>query len=88
MYVQKAVRILLKGSLPILLLPPSKLQEILCEVNKVIQMINPDYDTVIKRPHLYYDIKLATFGMNTDRNLIIQFPVFIQPYMHQPLILY
>ena len=31
---------------------------------------------------------LVTFGIDKDRNLIIQFPVFIQPYTQQPLILY
>ena len=33
-------------------------------------------------------MKLVTFGVDKDRNLIIQFPVFIQPYTQQPLILY
>ena len=33
-------------------------------------------------------MQLVTFGINKDKNLIIQFPVFIQPYMQQPLILY
>ena len=33
-------------------------------------------------------MKLVTFGIDKERNLIIQFPVFIQPYMQQPLILY
>ena len=33
-------------------------------------------------------MKLATFGNDKERNLIIQFPVFIQPYTQQPLILY
>ena len=33
-------------------------------------------------------MKLVTFGIDTDRNLIIQFPVFVQPYTKQPLILY
>ena len=33
-------------------------------------------------------MKLVTFGMYRDRNLIIQFPVFIQPYTQQLLILY
>ena len=28
------------------------------------------------------------FGIDKERNFIIQFPVFIQPYMQQPLILY
>ena len=33
-------------------------------------------------------MKLVTFGTDKERNLIIQFPVFIQPYTYQPLILY
>ena len=33
-------------------------------------------------------MKLVTFGIDQERNLIIQFPIFVQPYMQQPLILY
>ena len=33
-------------------------------------------------------MKLVTFGIDQKRNLIIQFPVFVQPYTQQPLILY
>ena len=33
-------------------------------------------------------MQLVTFCINKDKNLIIQFPVFIQPYTQQPLILY
>ena len=33
-------------------------------------------------------MKLVTFGIDKERNLIIQFPIFIQPYTQQPLILY
>ena len=33
-------------------------------------------------------MKLVTFRIDRKRNLIIQFPVFIQPYTQQPLILY
>ena len=33
-------------------------------------------------------MKLVTFGIDEDRNLIIQFPVFVQPYTQQELILY
>ena len=76
----KAIRILSKCYLPISLLPPSKLHEILDKVKKTIHTINLDYDTVIKRLHLYYDMKLVTFGINKDKILIIQFPVFVQPY--------
>ena len=31
---------------------------------------------------------LVSFRIDKDRNLIIQFPIFIQPYTQQPLILY
>ena len=33
-------------------------------------------------------MKLVSFGIDRDRNLIIQFPVFIQPYTQQPFTLY
>ena len=51
------IRILAKGYLPILLITPLKLKEILSEVKIVIRKRNQDYDLVIKRLHLYYDMK-------------------------------
>ena len=33
-------------------------------------------------------MKLVTFRIDQERNLIIQFPIFMQPYTQQPLILY
>ena len=83
-----AVRILAKGYLPNVLTTPSKLQETLNNVKTALWVTNPDYDLVIDRFHLYYDIQLVTFGIDRNKNLIIQFPVFIQPYTQQPLILY
>ena len=67
---------------------PYKLQEILNSVKETLTKSNPDYDIVIKRLHLYYDMKLVTFGIDKNQNLIIQFPIFVQPYTQQPLILY
>ena len=43
---------------------------------------------VLDRLYLYYDMPLITFGIDKDMNLIIQFPVFVQPYTQKPLILY
>ena len=82
------IRVLSKGYLPISLLPPMKLEEILKDIKKAIQISNPDCDIVTKRLYLYYDMKLVIFGINGERNLIFQFPVFIQPYTQQQLILY
>ena len=77
-----------KGYLPNTLITPVKLQEILNEVRKTLQVTNPNYDLEIDRLHLYYDMQLVTFGIDTDKNLIVQFLIFIQPYTQQPLVLY
>ena len=77
-----------KGFLPNTLVTPSKLKEIPSEVKTDLWTSNPEYDLVIDRLHLYYDMQLVTFGMDKDKNLIIQFPVFTQPYTQQALILY
>ena len=82
------IRLLSKGYLPISPLLPMKLQEILNEVKKGIQITSLAYSIVMKRLHLYYDMKLVTLGINEERNLIVQFPVCIQPYIQQQLILY
>ena len=78
----KAVRILAKGYLPISLITPLKLQEILDSVKETLIKTNSDYDIVIKRLHLYYDMKLVTFGIDKKRNLIIQFPILCSPILN------
>ena len=77
-----AIGILAKGYLPNTL-TPNKLQEILSEVKRSLQVTNPGYTLVLDRLHLYYDLQLVTFGINSDMNLVIQFPVFIQPYTQE-----
>ena len=62
-----AIRILAKGYLPILLVIPSGLRHILNEVKTTIWTTNPDYDLVIDRLHLYYDMQLVKFGINEDK---------------------
>ena len=84
----RAIRVLSKGYLPIALLPPSKLEKILNEVRVAIAKSNKDYDLVLTRLYLYYDMKLVTFGIDNKRNLIVQFPVFVQPYTQKRLIMY
>ena len=49
---------------------------------------NKDYDLVLTRLYLYYDMKLVTFGIDSQRNLIVQFPVFVKPYTQKRLIIY
>ena len=84
----KAIRILSKGYLPITLIPPSKLQLILSQVKVALAKTNKDYDLVLSRLYPYYNMKLITFGIDQDKNVIIQFPMFVQPYTQTKLTLY
>ena len=83
-----SIRILTRGNLAISLITPSKLRGILSDGKADIRITNADYNLVINRLHLYYDMDLVTFGIEKERNLIIQFPIINQPYIQQPLILY
>ena len=83
-----AIGILAKWYLPNTLIKPEKVQEILTKVKSSLHITNPDYNLVLDRLHLYYDMQLVTFGIDKDMNLIIQFLVFIQPYTQEPLMLY
>ena len=83
-----AIRILPKGYLPTTLIPPNKLQDIPAEVERSLHQTNPDYTLVFDRLHMYYDMPLVTFGVDRNMNLVIQFPIFIQPYIQEPLLLY
>ena len=77
-----------KGYLSINLLSLSKLNIILQKVGETVQKENKDYDVLIKQRYLYYDMKLVTFGIDNKRNLIVQFPVFVDPQNQQHLTLY
>ena len=81
----KAVRILAKGHFPISPVTPLKLQEIPDLVKCALIKTNPEYDIVIIQSHLYYYMKLVTFGIDRKRNIIIQFSIFVQPYTQQTI---
>ena len=69
----KAVRILAKGYLLISLVMSLKLKEILDLVKEALIKTNPDYDIMIKRLHLYYKMKLVTFGIDRKEILLYNF---------------
>ena len=84
----KAIRVFSKGYLPITLITPSELEAILQQVQLAITKSNQDYEIVLNRLYLYYDMKLVMFGIDYQKNLIIQFPVFFQLYTQTKLTLY
>ena len=83
-----AIRILAKRYLPISLITLLRLKEILNEVRNMVCKTNQDYDLVNRKLHPYHDMKLVTFDIDDNKNLIVQFPAFIQTSAQQPLILY
>ena len=82
----QAIHVLSKGYLPITLIPPSKLEAILQQVKTALAKTNKNYDLVLNRLYLYYNMKLVTFGIDQDKNNSI--PVFVAPYMQARLTLY
>ena len=60
----KAIRILSKGYLPITLITPSKLEAILQQVQLAITKSNQDYEIVLNRLYLYFNMKLVMFGID------------------------
>ena len=84
----KTIRILSKGYLTISLIPPSKLEAILLQVRTALAKTNKDYDLVLNRLYLYYDMKLVMFGIDKQKKLTIQSLVFVQPYTQTKLTLY
>ena len=84
----KAIRVVSKGYLPISLIPPSKLETILQQVKLPLAKRNKNYDLVLNRLYLFYEMKLVMFGIDNEKNLIIQFPVCVKPYTQARLTLY
>ena len=63
----KAICVLSKGYLAISLIPPSKLETILQQLKTALAKTNKNYDLVLNRLYLYYDMKLVTFGIDNDK---------------------
>ena len=81
----KAIRVLSKGHLPATTIKigenPKRSENSNCKSNN-------DYDLVLTRLYQYYEMKIVMFGIDNQRTLIVQFPVFVQPYTERRLIMY
>ena len=54
----------------------------------MVKKTHPNFELAIKHLTEYYDMKLATFGVDTDGNMIVAFPVFVQDHTSHPQTLY
>ena len=55
---------------------------------KLVQKENPDYVLAIRKLSDYYDMKLVTFAVDRDGDLVIVFPAFVQLFNRLPMSLY
>ena len=79
-----AIGILSTGHLPPFLFPPTVLENITTNALVMVKKTHPNFVLAIKHLTEYYDMKLATFGVDTEGNMIIAFPVFVQDHTSQP----
>ena len=83
-----SIGILSTGHLPPLLFLPTMLKNITTNAINLVGKSHPDYVLAIDHVTEYYDMKLATFGVDTDNNMVIAFPVFVKDYTSEPKTLY
>ena len=83
-----SIGIVITGHLPPLLFPPTVLQNITTNALQMAHRSHPNYVLALRHLTEYYDMKLATFGVDTDGNMIIAFPIFVKDHASQPKTLY
>ena len=83
-----AVGILSKGYLPASLFTPTVLHRITSGALKMVQRTNPDYIFTIQLVTEYYDMQMATFGVNDGEDIIVAFHVFVQEHTRESMTLY
>ena len=79
-----SIGILSTGHLPPLLFPPTVLKNIAMNAINLVCKSHPDYVLTIDHITEYYDMKLATFGVDSDDNMVIAFPVFVKDHTRKP----
>ena len=83
-----SIDILSTGHLPPELFPPTVLQNVTANAIEMLCKTHPDYALAIKHITKYYDMKLATFGLDSDDSMVVAFPVFVKDHASEPKTLY
>ena len=83
-----SIGILSTGHLPPELFPPTVLQNVTANAIEMVCKTHPDYALAIRHITEYYDMKLATFGLDSDGSMVVAFPVFVKDHASEPKTLY
>ena len=76
------------STLPPLLFPPTVLNNITTNAINLVCKSHPDNVLAINHTTEYYDMELATFGLEANGNMIIAFPMFVKDHTSEPKTLY
>ena len=68
--------------------PPLVLDNITTNALHMVCKTHPDNALAIKHVTEYYDMKLATFGLDSEGNMVVAFPVFVKDHSSEPKTLY
>jgi hypothetical protein len=77
-----------KGYLPPEIFSPSRLKEIVQSVEDLLRDQHPAYDLALTDFSDYYDMKLVTFGVQPNGEMMITFPILVKHRDRQPITLY
>ena len=69
-----SIGILSTSQLPPMLFPPSVLDNITSNAIDMVHCTHPEYELAVGHVTEYYDMKLGTFGVDTDGNMVVAFP--------------
>ena len=84
----RSIAILSKGYLPPQLFSPTDLVKTSLSALSMIQKRHPDYVLAIPHSSSYYDMRLATFGIDEEDRLVVSFPIFVKDFSREAYTLY
>ena len=82
------IGILSTGKLPLMLFPPTVLENITSNAIDMVRHTHPKYELAVGHVSEYYDMKLGTFGVSIEGNMVVAFPIFVKDHSDKPKTLY
>ena len=82
------IGILSTGKLPPMLFPPTVLENITSNTIDMVCHTHPKYELAVGHISEYYDMKLCTFGVSIEGNMVVAFPIFVKDHSDKPKTLY
>ena len=82
------IGILSTGKIPLMLFPPTVLENITSNAIDMVHHTHPEYELAVGHVTEYYDMTLGTFGINIEGNMVVAFPIFVKDHSDKPKTLY